>query len=164
MPSPDETRAAALLRRSLIVLAGLGIAATASELALERHWDGLEQLIPWAFVAIAVIAFALLVAWPRRATIWVVRMLAAVVLVGVPIGIWRHINANYNAGFLDYRYAETWTTMSATGRWLRAATKTVGPAPVLAPAALGVVALCILAATIRHPALGTDDIGDASSD
>ena len=162
--SAHDEGAAGVLRWSLVGLAGIGIVGTAAELALERHWDGLEQLIPWAFVGVAVVAFILLVAVPRPAAIWTVRLLALVVLVGVPIGLWRHINANYNAGFLDYRYADTWPTMSAAGRWFRAATKTVGPAPILAPAVLGQVAVCLLAATLRHPSLRARNLEAATTD
>lgn len=140
------------LRWSLIGLAGLGIVGASVELLFERHWDGVEQLIPWAFLALATVALALLVVAPRPSTIRLVRFMALLVIVAVPVGIWRHANANYNAGFLDFRYANTWGHMSGADRWLRALTKTVGPAPILAPAVLGQIALCLLAATIRHPA------------
>jgi MYXO-CTERM domain-containing protein len=43
--------------------------------------------------------------------------------------------------------------MSEAERWWSAFSKTVGPAPTFAPAALALVALVLLVATQRHPAL-----------
>ncbi|MGE0227147.1 MAG: hypothetical protein AB7I38_01485 [Dehalococcoidia bacterium] len=141
------------LRRALLALVGLGLLGTAVELVLERHWDGVEQLIPWPFLAAGVVSFALLVARPGRGTVQLARVLAAALFVGASIGVWRHVAANYDAGFLDFRYADRWPVMSGIDRWWHAATKTVGPAPVLAPGVLAQVGLALLFATFRHPAL-----------
>lgn len=148
-----EAGEARSLRFALLGLAALGLAGTAIELVLERHWDGAIQLIPWPFLATGLAALALLLAAPSRSTVLVARVLATALFVGAAVGIWRHVAANYDAGFLDFRYAERWPTMSGLDRWWHAATKTVGPAPVLAPGVLAQVGLCLLFATIRHPAL-----------
>lgn len=150
----DDTRA---LRLALLGLAALGLLGTAVELVLERHWDGTEQLIPWPFLAIGTVSLALLIVAPTRRTVRVARLLAAALFVGAAVGVWRHVAANYDAGFLDFRYAERWPSMSGLDRWWRAATKTVGPAPVLAPGVLAQVGLALLFATLRHPALRSSD-------
>lgn len=58
--------------------------ATAFELATERHWHGLEQLIPW--IALGVLTVASI------------------------YGVVDHIAVNYNSGPLDYRFADSWQT------------------------------------------------------
>jgi hypothetical protein len=146
---PDEARP---LRLALLALAGLGLLGTAVELVLERHWDGLEQLIPWPFLAIGTVSLILLVVHPGRGTVRVARMLATALFIGASVGIWRHVAANYDAGFLDFRYADRWPSMSGLDRWWHAATKAVGPAPVLAPGVLAQAGLALLFATLRHPA------------
>jgi hypothetical protein len=70
----------------------------------------------------------------------------AVILTGL-IGVWQHVPANYDAGPLDVSYADSWETLSELSRWLLALTKSVGPAPPLAPAALVEAGLSVLFAT-----------------
>ena len=72
------------------------------------------------------------------------------------LGIWGHVHANYEAAPLDVRYADTWDGLPEVTRWWLAATKTVGPSPPLASGALAQAALCVLLATLRHPALRRD--------
>ncbi|MFN8584999.1 MAG: hypothetical protein U0446_06735 [Dehalococcoidia bacterium] len=149
----SEAREPRQLRLALLALAGLGLAGTAVELVLERHWDGLEQLVPWPFLAAGVVSLVLLSIRPGAASVRVARLLAAALFIGASVGIWRHVAANYDAGFLDFRYADRWPSMSGLDRWWHAATKSVGPAPVLAPGVLAQVGLALLFATVRHPAL-----------
>jgi hypothetical protein len=60
---------------------------------------------------------------------------------------------NLGAGPLDRNYATTWDGLSFMEQLWLATTGGVGPAPVLAPGSLAEIALAILLATIRHPAL-----------
>ena len=90
---------------------------------------------------------------PRARTVQMVRALAVVGLVIGILGVAVHAWANYEAAPLDAVVSQTWTTTSEPIRWLMALTDSVGPAPTLAPAALAFVALALLAATVRHPAL-----------
>jgi hypothetical protein len=46
--------------------------------------------------------------------------------------------------------------MSEGARWWAALSKTVGPAPPIAPGVLAQASLALLLSTIRHPALRTD--------
>src|SRR5581483_8356491 len=79
--------------------------------------------------------------------------LAVAIVLTAAVGIFEHIEANYEAGPLDQRYAYTWDTLSEADRWWAAITKAVGPSPPLAPGALAQGGLCLIFATLRHPAL-----------
>ena len=146
-----------LLRRGLILLTVLGVTGTAVELAMQRHWKTAIQLIPWYTLAAVAVGVVLLVARPRRATVWSVRAIVVVVFVSAGFGVYEHVRANYDAGPLDFRYTERWTTMSAPARWWVAATNGVGPSPPLTPAVLAQAALCLGLATLHHPSLARSE-------
>jgi hypothetical protein len=137
------------VRRSLLALTLIGIAATAFELSTEHHWNGLEQLIPWFALAALAIAVVLAVL-PSRGTQLMARVLAVVVLGASVYGVLDHIAVNYNSGFLDQRFADTWESLPATQRWWYAFTKQVGPSPTLAPGMLAQMALLLLLATLMR--------------
>lgn len=139
------------LRLALLGLGALSAAGAVAELSMERHWDGLIQLVPWFAVGAVVVSILLVLAAPNRQTILLARLIAIVVAGATLFGVYEHINENHKAGALDFRYANTWESMSAASRWWKAATKTVGPAPVLAPGVLAEAALCVVAATWGHP-------------
>lgn len=143
---------ATFFRRVLLAFAALLVAATGVELAMERHWNTFVQQIPWGGVGLMLIAIGLASFRPRRPSLIAARALSVAIIALSLYGIFEHVQANYDAGPLDFRYANSWATMSEAGRWLRAATKSVGPAPVLAPGILAQAALCVIAATLRHPA------------
>ena len=138
------------MRRGLIALTVLGILAAAFELATERHWNGLQQLIPWLALAVLAVASALVLIRRERG-VTAARVLALLVLAASLYGVIDHVLVNYNAGALDQRYATTWDTLPQGKRWWYAATKTVGPAPTLAPGVLGQSALLLLLATLHRP-------------
>jgi hypothetical protein len=77
------------------------------------------------------------------------------VMIAAAVGVALHVNENYLAGPLDQRYERLWDGMSEAERWWAALSKAVGPVPTFAPAALALVALVLLVATQRHPALRT---------
>ena len=64
-------------------------------------------------------------------------MLVFAVLGASVYGVIDHTVVNYHSGPLDYRFADSWGTLLPTQRWWYAFTRTVGPAPTLAPAILG---------------------------
>ena len=142
---------AATLRRALIWLAALGVAGTALELALIRHWNGFIQMIPWISLGVVGAAIVLLVVRPTPAVIRVVRIVAVLVALSAAYGVYEHVLANYHAGPLDFRYSAKWATMSAASRWWTAISETVGPSPALAPLILAWSSLCLFFATIGHP-------------
>ena len=155
MLKPARVATAVRVRRGLIALTVLGILAAAFELATERHWNGLQQLIPWLAVAVLAVASALVLIRGRRG-VTAVRVLALLVLGASMYGVVDHILVNYNAGALDQRYAATWDTLPLVKRWWFATTKTVGPAPTLAPGVLGQSALLLLLATLDRRDVGAD--------
>ncbi|MCA1835139.1 MAG: hypothetical protein LC721_01865 [Actinobacteria bacterium] len=135
-----------LLRASLTALTALGIVGTAFELATLKHWNGAMQLVPWA--ALVVLAGALAVHAGRPGCTYLVRTLGMLVLVTSLFGVFEHALVNYDSGPLDQRFADTWDVLSPWLRWWYAITRTVGPAPTLAPGMLGQAAATLLLATI----------------
>jgi hypothetical protein len=136
-----------LVHRGLVAIVVAGIVATAFELASERHWTGLVQLVPWAALVVLVIAVLLL---SGRGTV-APRVLALVVLGASAYGVLEHVLVNYGSGALDQRFADTWDTLPVLQRLWYAVTKTVGPAPTLAPGVLAQTALLLLLATFCGP-------------
>ena len=149
-----EHDTATLLRRGLLGLAALGIAGTTVELIFLRHWSSTTQLIVWSGVLALLAALAVLVRDPAARTVRAARILSMVVVVIAVLGVGLHVLGNLDAGPLDRKYAATWYGLGAIQQWWLAITGGVGPAPVLAPGALAEIALCVLLATLRHPALG----------
>jgi hypothetical protein len=141
------------LRLGLLVLAGAGVAGTAMELAFLRHWNGLEQLIPWAALAVLAAAVLLVAVRPSAGRVHLGRAAGATGSAAGLYGVWTHVVENYHAGPLDGIYGPRWDAMTALDRIWTAATGGVGPAPTLAPAALAQIGLCLLLATLGHPAL-----------
>jgi len=142
-----------LVRRGLVALTVIGILAAAFELATERHWNGIEQLIPWLALAVLAAAVVLLLV-ARGRGVPAARVLAVLVLAASAYGVLDHILVNHESGPLDQRHADSWETLSVAEQWWLAVTKTVGPAPTLAPGVLGQSALLLILASIgrgRHP-------------
>jgi hypothetical protein len=144
--------AASLLRRGLLALAALTAVALGIELAAERHWTRPSQLIAWAALVLLLIAVGLLLGEVTSGRVQAARHLAMLVIVSAVVGIWAHIESNYDAGELDQVYSTRWEALPEASRWWLAITKTVGPSPPLAPGALAQAGACVLLATLRHPA------------
>jgi hypothetical protein len=142
-----------LLRGSLLVLTALGIVGTAFELATLQHWNGAMQLVPW--VALGVLTCAVALHARKRDRTYLVRGLALLVLATSLFGVLEHAHVNYDAGALDQRFANTWDALSPWLQWWYAITKTVGPAPTLAPGMLGQAAATLILATIGARASST---------
>jgi hypothetical protein len=144
---PRGTDAAVLVRRGLVALTVIGILAAAFELATERHWNGIEQLIPWGALSVLAVAVGLLLV-PRGRGVPAARVLAVLVLGASAYGVLDHVLVNYHSGALDQRYSQSWDTLPALQQWWLAVTKSVGPAPTLAPGVLGQSALLLILASI----------------
>jgi hypothetical protein len=142
------------MRRGLLWLAALTTLGLVIELAAERHWSQPIQLVAWGAVVAAAAATALLWGAPGTGQVRVARVVAVLLFVSAALGVWEHVESNYDAAPLDYRYADTWDSMSEPSRWWLALSKTVGPSPPLAPGALAQVGLCLMLASLRQPALG----------
>lgn len=137
--------------RGLLALVVISLAATGAELATERHWATAVQLVPWVALGVLIVATALLAArGPGAAR--VVRALAVLVLLASVYGIVQHVVVNYDAGALDASYGQGWDALPVAARLWYAVTKSVGPAPPLAPGVLGQAALMVLLASFVRPA------------
>lgn len=136
-----------LVRRGLIALTVISILSAAFELAAERHWNGVEQLVPWLALAVLAVATAPFLLPGERGTT-ITRVLALIVLGASLYGVVDHVLVNFHAGELDQRFADTWDSLPLLLRMWYAVTKTVGPAPTLAPGVLGQAALLLLLATL----------------
>ena len=142
-----------VIRRSVIVVAALAIAGLAAELLIERHWGTLVRYVPW--LALGALAWAVYRLWrgPSPRQIHAARAIAVAAIGAAGLGIALHINENYTAGPLDRTYSLIWDSMSEPQRWWAAFSKSLGPAPTFAPAALALIGLLVLVATQRHPVL-----------
>lgn len=151
-----EDTETSVIRRSVILVAALAIAGLAAELVIERHWGTAVRYVPW--VALAVLAWAVYRLWrgPTARQIRAARAIAIAAMAAAGLGIALHINENYTAGLLDQTYSLVWDTMSEPQRWWAAFSKSLGPAPTLAPAALALIGLLVLVATQRHPVMHAD--------
>ena len=83
---------------------------------------------------------------------WTALVLSTVVAIAAAVGVGLHVNENHVAGALDYRYTDTWDSIPTLEQWRLAVTKTIGPAPVLAPLALAQVAALVSLAAGRRRA------------
>jgi hypothetical protein len=135
------------IRIALLLLVSLSVVATAFELATERHWNGLVQLIPWVGIAVLVLATGVLAIGGARSVV-VARVLAVLVLAASVYGVVQHVVVNYEFGALDAVYGQEWESLPVPQRWWHALTKTVGPSPPLAPGVLGQAALLLLLAAM----------------
>ena len=135
------------LRAALLLLAGLGVVGTAAELAMERHWQGPWQLLPWLALGMTALALGVLLVGRTRPAVRFARSRAALVILTVAVGVWRHVQENYDTAPLDARYTDPWETMSNVQRWWEVGRGSVGPAPLLAPGALLYIGVALAAAT-----------------
>ena len=150
--TPEDPSAGAL-RRGVIAVAAVGIAGLLAELLVERHWGTPVRYVPW--LALAALAWSVWRLWrgPTPRQIRAARIIAGASAIAAAVGIGLHIYENYTAGPLDQKYSLVWDSMSEAERWWAAFTKDLGPAPTFAPAALILIALLVVVATQRHPAL-----------
>jgi hypothetical protein len=137
------------VRRALLGLTIVTMVGIVAELVSLRHWDSSIQLIP--FAALAVLVVALVLAWRGGTRTRAARGLSVAVLVTSAFGVYEHIQENLTAGPLDHRYAFTWEHFSWFKQVWLAATGGVGPAPPLAAAALAQAALLVMILTLARP-------------
>ena len=149
----DTTEApiARKLRLGLLALGAAGILGTAIELATIEHWGSLLQMIPWVVLGVMTAAILAVALRPTRAVVRTAQMLGLAALGSGVFGIVQHIEENLTAGPLDATFGARWDSMSTMSQWWTAASGQVGPAPILAPAVLGQIGLCVLLACWAHP-------------
>jgi hypothetical protein len=147
----DALGTAELLRKFLLWLAAASAAGTAVELAILRHWRGLDQLVPWAMLAIAAVTIALVMRRPTPGVLKAARVVGTVVALSALVGVYEHVSANYHDGARSRATAAAWATMSEPARWLAALDGSAGQAPPVAPGVLAQVGVLLVFATVGHP-------------
>lgn len=136
--------------RRVLTLLGAGVALGAlTELAMLRHWQGPAQLVPWAVLAVLLLAAAAWLVRRTAGTARTVQVAAAVSVLGSAYGVYEHVLANLRAGPLDPRYAEVWASMPGATQLWAAASGAVGPSPVLVPGMMGLAGVLLWLAVFR---------------
>jgi hypothetical protein len=131
-------------RRFLLLLACLMCVGIVSELWLTNHLQTAIQLIPFGLCGLGLLSLGAVLVRPQWGTIWALRVVMLVVLLGGALGVYEHLAGNL-------AFAQEVNAAAASTAPLRVAI--TGANPPLAPGALAVTAIVALAATYWHPAL-----------
>jgi hypothetical protein len=94
-------------------------------------------------------ALVLLAARPASRRLSAARLLALLVVIVGGIGVYKHVDANYEAGPTEREYDEQWASMSEAERWWAAASGGTGDTAPFAPSAIAFSGVLILASTWR---------------
>ncbi len=129
----------------LIVVEGLCV-GTVIELWLAKHIKLREQLIPFVLCGIGFLSVLAVLVRPGRITIWFMRRVMIVIILGSLLGMYFHLSSNFELE------SEIQSATAATSDIFFASL--MGAAPVLAPGLLALAGTLALAATYYHPALG----------
>lgn len=138
-------RLEAQLRLFLLGLAAALCTGTVIELALTGHTEQPLQWVPFILGGLGLAGVVAVLARPGRATIWGLRLVMGLLLLGALVGSFQHVLSNLEI------VRET-RPDAALGEAVWRALP--GAAPLLAPGSLAVAAVVALAATYYHPALG----------
>ena len=134
------------LRTLLLVLTGCICVFTIAELWLSEHMESVIQLIPFVLCGLGLIAVLGALFRPQRRTLWALRVVMLLLIVGSLFGIVEHLEANV-AFERDIR--PNATTSAVVFDALK------GASPLLAPGILALAGILGLASTYYHPALGS---------
>jgi hypothetical protein len=126
------------LRTFLFALAASLFAGTVVELIAVKHYQDPIQLVPFALCGLGLIAIAVVWSRPGRTTVLAFRMLMLVIASGSGLGVYKHIEGNYEFAH------EIHPRASATSLITSAVT---GRDPPMAPGILAIGASIAVAAT-----------------
>jgi hypothetical protein len=144
MDATSESATLARIRWVVALLASVTAAGGLVELAMLRHWEGI-QLVPWFVLAlVGVVGIVTARGGPPR----LAQATGIVALLGGGLGVWQHIAANLALGPQLAQYAQTWESMSALEQWWLASTGAVGAAPALAPGLLAMAGVLLIVAVL----------------
>lgn len=154
-PSPDsvtwdrygDARTTRFLRRAFLLVAAGTCGGAVLELAMLRHWDGLDQLVPWVVLAALAVGIAAVALKPTPRVLLAARLLAVGSAFAGAFGVWEHVSSNWETAPLSATWASTWDTLSPLQQWWEAATGGAGIAPPLAPGFLALTGICLALAT-----------------
>jgi hypothetical protein len=129
------------LRRFLLALAILLFAGAVVELSLVGHTESWLQWIPFVLSAIGSIAAFVVLLRMTPATVRLLRLCMAVIVLGTLFGVYEHITGNV-------RLEREVNASAATGRLLWRGVS--GGNPLLAPGVLALAAVLAVSATYRY--------------
>ncbi len=132
------------LRRFLLAAAGLMCLVTPIELALTEHYGEPAQWIPFILCGLGLVAVGAVWFRPQRLTIWLLRGVMMLMVLGSGLGLGLHLLGNY-------QFEQEIRPSAAGLEVFLEALK--GANPLLAPGILALAGLLALAATTYHPAL-----------
>ncbi|MEA2574995.1 MAG: hypothetical protein QOH93_2293 [Chloroflexia bacterium] len=136
------------LRRFLLLLSTLTLAATTVELWLEDHTGELLQWVPFVLCGAGLVTLAAALFRPQKATLVALRIVMTFVALGGLAGTVVHLLYNF-------AFEREVRPTAPIGDVLMSAIK--GADPLLAPGVLLFAGLLAIAATYYHPALGERD-------
>lgn len=134
----------ARLRRFLLALPAVMLAGAVVELLLVEHTEDPLQLTPFVLCGLGALGAVAALVRPARPSLWALRVLMLLVAAGSLLGVYLHVESNYQLE------REVYPDKPATQLMLGALG---GGNPLLAPGVLAVAALLAVAATYQHPAL-----------
>jgi hypothetical protein len=132
------------LRRFLLIVSAASCLGISAELWLTEHTGEAMQLVPFVLCGLGFVASAAALLRPGRRTLLALRLVMIPVAMGSLLGVWEHLEGNLE-------FAHELQPGASTGAALLEAI--YGAAPLLAPAALALIAVLALAATYYHPML-----------
>ena len=129
------------LRRFLLVLSVLLFCGALIELWLVGHTEDKIQWLAFALAGLGAIAALILLIFPGRASVRVLRICMALIVLGSLFGIYEHVTGNIA---FEREIQPGLPTGRAVWKGLQ------GANPLLAPGILAIAALLALSATYRH--------------
>ena len=129
------------IQRITALLASAAALGGLAELAMLRHWNGL-QLIPW-FILAAIVVVGVLTAGggPR----WLAQTAGVVGIIGALVGVFQHVAGNHAIGA---HLLAGWDSMSAAAQWWAAFSGAVGANPALAPGLLALAGTLLIVSVL----------------
>ena len=142
-----DARTTRFLRRAFLLVAAGTCGGAVLELAMLRHWDGVDQLVPWVVLAVLAVGIAAVALKPTPRVLLAARLLAVGSAFAGLFGVWEHVSSNWQTAPLSATWASTWDTLSPMQQWWEAATGGAGIAPPLAPGFLALTGICLALST-----------------
>jgi hypothetical protein len=138
--NPVEQR----IRLALLLLTGGLLMGTPVELLLAEHTEETQQKIPFILCGLGVFSIILVLMMPRPITLWLLRGVMSLLILGSALGMYYHLTGNF-AFELEIRPEATHREV------LMDALK--GASPILAPGILAFGGAISWIASYGHPVL-----------
>lgn len=135
------------LRRFLLALALFIFVGTLFELWLVQHYQDAIQWIAFVLGGVGLLAVLLVLVRTGRATILILRVFMALVILGSLFGVYEHVSNNIAFAL------EIQPNLPIRELWLKGLS---GANPLLAPGTLAIAGLLALAATYKYSVTTTN--------